>query len=75
MTRDRVKEVLDRVLTWPSARQAELVHMIQLMEKQDQSDLELSDEQAAEVRRRLADPDPETISVEEAFRRYRETDR
>jgi hypothetical protein len=71
MTRDQVKEVLDRVLTWPPERQADVVHMVELMEEQDKSDLRLSDEQAAEVRRRLADPNRETIPAEEVFRRYR----
>ena len=74
MTKDQVKEVLDRVLTWPPERQADVVHMVELMEEQDRSDLQLSDEQAAEVRRRLADPSRKTIPAEEVFRRYRETD-
>jgi hypothetical protein len=50
MTRDQVKEVLDRVLTWPAERQAEVVHMVEMMEAQDGSELQLSDEQMARRR-------------------------
>jgi hypothetical protein len=71
MTRDQVKEILDRVLTWPAERQADVAHVVEIMEEQDRSDLRLSEEQAAEVRRRLAEPNPKTIPAEEAFKRYR----
>jgi hypothetical protein len=37
MTKDQVKEILDRVLTWPPERQADVAHMIELMERQDTS--------------------------------------
>jgi hypothetical protein len=73
MTRDQVKEILDRVLSWPPERQADVAHVVELMEEQDKSGLRLSDEQAAEVRRRLADPDPETIPAEDVFKRFRST--
>jgi hypothetical protein len=65
MTQDRVKKILDRVLTWPPQRQADLAHIAELMEEQDDSPLRLSEEQAAEVRRRLAEPDPETLTLGE----------
>jgi hypothetical protein len=71
MTRDQVKEILDRVLTWPPERQADVAHVVELMEEQDRSDLRLSDEQAAEVRRRLANPSPNTIPAEQIFKRFR----
>ena len=51
MTKDQVKEILDRVLSWPPERQADVAHVVQLMEAQDKSELRLSDEQLAEVRR------------------------
>jgi len=41
------------------------------MEEQDGSDLHLSDEQAAEVRRRLADPTRKTIPASTVFKRFR----
>jgi hypothetical protein len=71
MTRDQVKAILDRVLTWPPERQADVAHVVEIMEEQDKSDLRLSDEQAAEVRRRLANPSKNTIPAEEVFGRYR----
>jgi hypothetical protein len=70
MTREQVKEILDRVLSWPPARQADVAHMVELMEEQDNSELRLSDEQAAEVRRRLANPNRRTIPAEEVFERF-----
>jgi hypothetical protein len=71
MTRDQVKEILERVLSWPPERQADVAHVVEFMEEQDKSDLRLSEEQAAEVRRRLADPNRERIPAEEVFKRFR----
>lgn len=65
MTKEQVRKVLDRVLTWPPERQADLAHIVELMEEQDNSPLRLTEEQAAEVRRRLADPNPETMTLGE----------
>ena len=72
MTNDQVKELLDRVSKWPAKRQADLVELVTLMEAQDTSGLRLTDEQAAEVRRRLANPSAERIPADEVFRRYRQ---
>jgi hypothetical protein len=71
MTKDQVKEILDRVLTWSPERQADVAELVTLMEEQDNSALRLTDEQAAEVRRRLADPNRKTIPAEEVFKQYR----
>jgi hypothetical protein len=71
MTRDQVKEILDRVLTWPAERQADVAHVVELMEEQDRSDLRLSEEQAAEVRRRLAEKNPKTMTLAEFNERLR----
>jgi hypothetical protein len=65
MTRQQVKEILDRVLTWPPERQAHLAEVARLMEAQDSSGLKLDEEQAAEVRRRLAETNPKTLSLAE----------
>jgi hypothetical protein len=73
MTREQVKAILDRVLTWPPERQADVAHVVEIMEAQDQSGLRLSDAQAEEVRRRLANPSKETIPADEVFKRYRST--
>ncbi len=71
MTREQVKAILDRVLTWPPERQADVVEVVRLMEEQDQGGLRLSDEQAAEVRRRLADPNPQNVPAKVVFDRLR----
>ena len=65
MTKDQVKEVLDRVRTWPPERQADLAHIAELMEEQDKSPLRLTEEQAEEVRRRLAEANPKTMTLTE----------
>ena len=65
MTRAQVKEVLDRVLSWPPERQADAVQMLTDMEAQDASDLHLTEEQVAEVERRLADSNPKFLTLEE----------
>jgi len=70
MTRDQVKEILDRVLSWPPERQADVVRVVELMEEQDASPLRLTDEQVAEVKRRLADPNPNFVTLEEVRERF-----
>ena len=55
MTKNQVKEMLDRVLTWPPKRQEDAVRVLSKMEEQDASARSLTDEQVEEVRRRRAD--------------------
>jgi len=71
MTKEQVKKILDRVLTWPPERQADVAHVVEFMEAQDTSALRLTDEQVAEVRRRLANPSPNRIPAEDVFKRLR----
>jgi hypothetical protein len=71
MTKDQVKEILDRVLSWPAERQADVAHVVELMEEQDSSTLRLSDEQLAEVQRRRAEKNPKTITLAELNARLR----
>ncbi|MBM3528577.1 MAG: hypothetical protein FJX62_10825 [Alphaproteobacteria bacterium] len=52
MTKDQVKEILDRVLTWPPERQEDAARILSEMEAQDSCRYRLSDEQAEEVWRR-----------------------
>jgi hypothetical protein len=52
MTREQVKEVLDRVLTWPPERQDEAARLLIEMEPQYASPYRLDPEQVEEVRRR-----------------------
>ena len=70
MTKEQVKEILDRVLTWPPERQENAVRVLTEMEEQDRSDLRLTDEQVAEVRRRLRDPNPKFVTLEEVRERF-----
>jgi len=70
MTKQQVKEILDRVLTWPPDRQEDAVRVLSDMESQDASAYRLTDEQVAEVRRRLADPNPKFLTVEEVRERF-----
>jgi hypothetical protein len=65
MTKEQVKEILDRVGTWPAERQADIAHVAELMEEQDRSSLRLTDEQLAEVHRRRAEKDPKTLTMDE----------
>ena len=74
MTKDQVKEVLDRVLTWPRERQEDAASALTAMEEQDASEYQLTDEQLAEVRRRRAKNDPNRIPFEEVFKRFRPPD-
>jgi hypothetical protein len=71
MTRDQVKAVLDRVLTWPPERQEDVVEILKAVEDQDGSELRLSADQLAEVRRRRAKSDPNRVPFDGVFRRFR----
>lgn len=69
MSKERVKAVLDRVLTWPDERQEDAVALLEMMEAQDRSPFRLTDEQAEEVRRRMTDPERKLVSDDEARER------
>jgi len=70
MTKEQVKEIFDRVLTWPEERQSDAAAVLALMEEQDRSGYRLTDEQAAEVRRRLAKKNPKHVPLDEARARF-----
>jgi hypothetical protein len=65
MTREQVKEILDRVQTWPPERQEDVIEVVKLMEAQDKSGLSLTNEQVAEVQRRLAEDNPRVMTLAE----------
>jgi len=52
MTKEQVKEILDRVLTWPPKRQEDAARVLSEMEEQDASPYYLTEEQVEEVKRR-----------------------
>ena len=71
MNKEQVKAVIDRVMTWPEERQEDAAKILMLMEAQDESAYRLTDEQAAEVGRRIADSNPKLLSLEEFNERVR----
>ena len=70
VTKDQVKKVLDRVLTWPQSRQEDAARILSEMEQYDASSYRLTDGQVAEVKRRLADPNPKFLTLEEVRERF-----
>jgi hypothetical protein len=71
MSKEQVKAVLDRVLTWPSERQEDAAKILMLMESQDESTYRLTDEQVAEVQRRRDDPNARRLTLDEFKERLR----
>jgi hypothetical protein len=71
MSKEQVKAVLDRVLTWPSERQEDAAKVLLLMESQDERVWRLTDEQVEEVRRRRADPNALRLTRDEFKERLR----
>lgn len=71
MTKDQIRAVLDRVLTWPPERQEDAARLLTEMERQYASPYHLTDEQVEEVERRLAEPDARSITTAEARARLR----
>jgi hypothetical protein len=71
MSKEQVKAVLDRVLTWPSERQEDAAKLLILMESQDESVYRLTDEQVEEVQRRRADPNAPKLTLDEFKERLR----
>jgi len=71
MSREQVKAVLDRVLTWPSERQEDAAKVLSLMEAQDDSVYRLTDEQVAEVQRRRSDKNAKCLTLDEFNERLR----
>jgi len=55
MTKQQIKDILDRVLTWPPDRQEDAARLLAEMERQDTSLYRIKEEQAEEVRQRRQD--------------------
>jgi hypothetical protein len=71
MTKEQIRAVLDRVLTWPPERQEDAVTILELIEEQDRSGLQLTEDQRAEVRRRRAEKNAEILTLEQFDHRLR----
>jgi len=71
MTRDQVKQILDRVLSWPPADQEKLAVIVREIE-QRRADDEITDEEWKIIEARAARRDLATDEeVEQVFSRYR----
>jgi hypothetical protein len=63
MTTKALKEAIDRVQHWPEERQDDAAKMLLEGEAQDASGCQLREEQVAEVKRRIADPNPKFLTL------------
>jgi hypothetical protein len=71
MTKDQVKEILDRVLSWPPADQERVARFVHEIE-QRRADDDLTDEEWEIIEKRAARRDLATEQeVEQVFSRYR----
>ena len=74
MKKDQITAVLERVRTWPAARQEDAARLLLEMEAQDASPYRLTDEQLAEVRRRRAKKESKYVPLAEARKRFRRSE-
>jgi hypothetical protein len=71
MSKEQVKAVLDRVLTWPDERQEDAAKVLMLMGARDESLYQLTDEQVEEIQRRRFDPNARLLPLDEFNARLR----
>jgi DNA-binding transcriptional MerR regulator len=67
----KLKEVIERLETWPEERQEDAARVLLEMEAQDTSSYQLTDEQLAELRRRRAEKTPKILTLAEFDQRLR----
>jgi hypothetical protein len=58
-----VEALLNRVRNWSQERQEDVVELVKLIEEHDRSPYRLTEEQAAEVRRRLVNDKHEPLTL------------
>jgi hypothetical protein len=72
MTKDQVKEILDRVLSWPPADQEKIARFVREVEQRRGSNDDISEEEWRIIEERAARRDLATDEeVEQVFSRYR----
>jgi hypothetical protein len=71
MTKEQVKEILDRVLTWPQADQEKVARFVRQVEQRRAGD-DITEDEWTIIEERAARRDLATdAEVEELFNRYR----
>jgi hypothetical protein len=72
MTKDQVKEILDRVLSWPPADQEKVARFVREVEQRRGENDDISDDEWKIIEARAARRDLATDEeVEQVFSRYR----
>ena len=72
MTREQMKEILDRVLTWPAEEQEKIAELVCAVEQLRAGHDDITDEEWEIIEQRAARRDLATDEeVEEVFNRYR----
>jgi hypothetical protein len=75
MMTDELKAVFERVQTWAPERQQDAARLLLAMEEQDAISLHLTDERVGGVERRLREPNPEFVSLDEVRGHFARTRR
>ncbi len=70
MVSKTLKDVLERIETWPEERQEDAARVLIEMEEQDTRRVSISDSQVEEVERRRAAPNRSFMTVEGARKHF-----